>query len=511
MLSRGILSSRGLFASSLSKSTATTPKSLYLPINGWRFRIDRFFFSDQEPREVPWMEKRPYHPIAQQARRNLRSQSRLYKYLLAGVAAVAAIEVGLDQFTEWGDKCITSLSDPRPEDMSLDVIYGYISFSKSCGLLSYRLDLLDKTIAILQHPDLSNRAYIMALYNIILFTEGECFTNYAVEMIPWDIVLNPKYCLHDEESMANLYLLLNQVFRDNETLVDITKRPEFKQAFLKGLETKDTTVWEEFSAMYLRMKEKNSEFLSVDMRNWRSPELRIDKRYSEISQTTPATEIQIPIVLYASTLQLGYLWALTRWNAHSFINGYWANQFFRNMLIRAPLSIATASLLSAVLELAFKDTMRRRNAGETRTTRHRKAVEMMAVLPIMWLVFGLVPYSAAPYAVMTAVEVIDGVETLLNSTETYRVNAACPISCCAQHLTSLMNWKTRRNLRENSATKKHIQCTFIERELLGFLWYEIILYKQRLIELFGSYVVTIHHKSHHPPDPLITQKNHKYK
>ncbi|PRP89219.1 hypothetical protein PROFUN_02093 [Planoprotostelium fungivorum] len=43
------------------------------------------------------------------------------------------------------------------------------------------------------------------------------------------------------------------------------------------------------------------------------------------------------------------------------------------------------------------------------------------------------------------------------------------------------------------ATKKHIQCTFIERELLGFLWFEIILYKQRLIELFGSYVVTIHH------------------
>ncbi|PRP82801.1 hypothetical protein PROFUN_10016 [Planoprotostelium fungivorum] len=51
-----------------------------------------------------------------------------------------------------------------------------------------------------------------------------------------------------------------------------------------------------------------------------------------------------------------------------------------------------------------------------------------------------------------------------------------------------MNWKTRRNLREISATKKHIQCTFIERELLGFLWFEIILYKQRLIELFGSYV-----------------------
>ncbi|PRP76072.1 hypothetical protein PROFUN_01788 [Planoprotostelium fungivorum] len=66
-------------------------------------------------------------------------------------------------------------------------------------------------------------------------------------------------------------------------------------------------------------------------------------------------------------------------------------------------------------------------------------------------------------------------------------------NCCAQHLTSLMNWKTRRNLREISATKKHIQCTFIERELLGFLWFEIILYKQRLIELFGSYVVTIHH------------------
>ncbi|PRP76772.1 hypothetical protein PROFUN_14785 [Planoprotostelium fungivorum] len=41
---------------------------------------------------------------------------------------------------------------------------------------------------------------------------------------------------------------------------------------------------------------------------------------------------------------------------------------------------------------------------------------------------------------------------------------------------------------ENSATKKHIQCTFIEKEHLGFLWFEIILYKQRLIELFGSYV-----------------------
>ncbi|PRP73255.1 hypothetical protein PROFUN_14830 [Planoprotostelium fungivorum] len=38
------------------------------------------------------------------------------------------------------------------------------------------------------------------------------------------------------------------------------------------------------------------------------------------------------------------------------------------------------------------------------------------------------------------------------------------------------------------SNKKHIQCTFIEKELLGFLWFEIILYKQRLIELFGSYV-----------------------
>ncbi|PRP87840.1 hypothetical protein PROFUN_04314 [Planoprotostelium fungivorum] len=70
-------------------------------------------------------------------------------------------------------------------------------------------------------------------------------------------------------------------------------------------------------------------------------------------------------------------------------------------------------------------------------------------------------------------------------------------ACCAQHLTSLTNWKTRRNLREISATKKHIQCTFIEKELLGFLWFEIILYKQRLIELFGSYVVTIHHRAQH--------------
>ncbi|PRP78487.1 hypothetical protein PROFUN_13562 [Planoprotostelium fungivorum] len=48
------------------------------------------------------------------------------------------------------------------------------------------------------------------------------------------------------------------------------------------------------------------------------------------------------------------------------------------------------------------------------------------------------------------------------------------------------------HLFENSATKKHIQCMFIEKEHLGFLWFEIILYKQRLIELFGSYVVTIH-------------------
>ncbi|PRP74489.1 hypothetical protein PROFUN_16190 [Planoprotostelium fungivorum] len=55
----------------------------------------------------------------------------------------------------------------------------------------------------------------------------------------------------------------------------------------------------------------------------------------------------------------------------------------------------------------------------------------------------------------------------------------------------------KRNLREISATKKHIQCTFIEKELLGFFWFEIILYKQRLIELFGSYVVTIHHRGMH--------------
>ncbi|PRP74033.1 hypothetical protein PROFUN_16409 [Planoprotostelium fungivorum] len=29
--------------------------------------------------------------------------------------------------------------------------------------------------------------------------------------------------------------------------------------------------------------------------------------------------------------------------------------------------------------------------------------------------------------------------------------------CCAQHLTSLTNWKTWRKVSENSATKKHIQ------------------------------------------------------
>ncbi|PRP73374.1 hypothetical protein PROFUN_16833, partial [Planoprotostelium fungivorum] len=63
--------------------------------------------------------------------------------------------------------------------------------------------------------------------------------------------------------------------------------------------------------------------------------------------------------------------------------------------------------------------------------------------------------------------------------------------CCAQHLTSLTNWKTWRKVSENSATKKHIQCTFIEKEYLGFLWFEIILYKQRLIELFGSYVQSL--------------------
>ncbi|PRP77299.1 hypothetical protein PROFUN_05544 [Planoprotostelium fungivorum] len=57
----------------------------------------------------------------------------------------------------------------------------------------------------------------------------------------------------------------------------------------------------------------------------------------------------------------------------------------------------------------------------------------------------------------------------------------------------ITSWAVIDFLLEISATKKHIQCTFIERELLGFLWFEIILYKQRLIELFGSYVVTIHH------------------
>ncbi|PRP81117.1 hypothetical protein PROFUN_01951 [Planoprotostelium fungivorum] len=45
------------------------------------------------------------------------------------------------------------------------------------------------------------------------------------------------------------------------------------------------------------------------------------------------------------------------------------------------------------------------------------------------------------------------------------------------------------------AGRKHsvcdIQCTFIEEELLGFLWFKIILYKQRLIELFNSYVSLI--------------------
>ncbi|PRP79787.1 hypothetical protein PROFUN_12541 [Planoprotostelium fungivorum] len=66
--------------------------------------------------------------------------------------------------------------------------------------------------------------------------------------------------------------------------------------------------------------------------------------------------------------------------------------------------------------------------------------------------------------------------------------------CCAQHLTSLTNWKSQRNLREISATKKHIQCTFIEKGLHGLLWFEIILYKQRPTELFVSYVMTIHHR-----------------
>ncbi|PRP82476.1 hypothetical protein PROFUN_09723 [Planoprotostelium fungivorum] len=59
-----------------------------------------------------------------------------------------------------------------------------------------------------------------------------------------------------------------------------------------------------------------------------------------------------------------------------------------------------------------------------------------------------------------------------------------------QMLTNVLQRITKQNtgVSENSATKKHIQCMFIEKEHLGFLWFIIILYKQRLIELFGSYV-----------------------
>ncbi|PRP87273.1 hypothetical protein PROFUN_01535 [Planoprotostelium fungivorum] len=80
--------------------------------------------------------------------------------------------------------------------------------------------------------------------------------------------------------------------------------------------------------------------------------------------------------------------------------------------------------------------------------------------------------------------------TLFSITSVHSDQGFCKVDlkCCAQHLTSLTNWKARRKVSENSATKKHIQCTFIEKEHLGFLWFEIILYKQRLIELFGSYV-----------------------
>ncbi|PRP75043.1 hypothetical protein PROFUN_03879 [Planoprotostelium fungivorum] len=79
------------------------------------------------------------------------------------------------------------------------------------------------------------------------------------------------------------------------------------------------------------------------------------------------------------------------------------------------------------------------------------------------------------------------------------------VAVCTQHTTACHSTLTTHrgcvnkgyaeSLLENSATKKHIQCSFIERELFGFLWFEIILYKQRLIELFGSYVVTIHHRA----------------
>ncbi|PRP72811.1 hypothetical protein PROFUN_07711, partial [Planoprotostelium fungivorum] len=90
------------------------------------------------------------------------------------------------------------------------------------------------------------------------------------------------------------------------------------------------------------------------------------------------------------------------------------------------------------------------------------------------------------------------------------MSSNCNDSCCAQHLTSLTNWKTRRKVSENSVTKKHIQCMFIEKEHLGFLWFEIILYKQRLIELFGSYVVTIHHNSSHLGEDVNNLLNNSF-
>ncbi|PRP80087.1 hypothetical protein PROFUN_12241 [Planoprotostelium fungivorum] len=64
------------------------------------------------------------------------------------------------------------------------------------------------------------------------------------------------------------------------------------------------------------------------------------------------------------------------------------------------------------------------------------------------------------------------------------------LGCVAKHTPPEVFQKcVEQKVSENSATKKHIQCMFIEKEHLGFLWFEIILYKQRLIELFGSYVI----------------------
>ncbi|PRP74044.1 hypothetical protein PROFUN_16375 [Planoprotostelium fungivorum] len=68
-----------------------------------------------------------------------------------------------------------------------------------------------------------------------------------------------------------------------------------------------------------------------------------------------------------------------------------------------------------------------------------------------------------------------------------------------------------KKFSETSATKKHIQCMFIEKEHLGFLWFEIILYKQRLIELFGSYVAKeedrIYQGKQTSDDNLITKSS----